>query len=460
MKGAWLLNITEQLAQYCDSMTFSSLPGEVVEMTRELYLDFVGLALRGAKQDSSSPVIQLIRKLSEGKSVVMGTSIQAGAEYAALANGCFAHSLELDDVINEASLHPAVAVFPAATAAAEIAGTGGKDLITASVAGYEIMARLGRALDPTEHYRRGFHPTGTCGTMAAAVTAAKVLGMGKKEIINALGIALSQAAASMEFLAEGAWTKRFHPGWAAHSGLIAALLAGEGFQAPQQPIEGRFGFLNAYSNAPNPELAVKDLGQSYLVMKTSIKPHACCRYNQSPIDGFLKIAREHGLKPEQVAEVYVSLVKTAFPIVVDPIESKRRPQNVVDAQFSLPYAAAVAISRGRAFLDDYTEDIINSSEIQELMSKVRCTHDPDLDEEFPQKWACRVSVQTKDGKQLEAHVDYPKGDPENPLTREEIVAKFNELNQAVDPKQRHEIIRQVQSLDQVSIPSFTRLLQV
>lgn len=453
------MGVSQRLVEFSTSLSFKDLPEEVVDKVKYLLLDFVGLAMRGALSESSSPVINLVSGLGkDGHSAVIGTNLLVKTEYSCLANGCFAHSLELDDVANEASLHPAVVVFPAAIAAGEMVEATGKEIITAVVVGYEIMVRLGRALNPTEHYRHGFHPTGTCGTFAAAAAAAKLFQLDKEQFLSALGIANSQAAASMEFLTDGAWTKRLHPGWAAHSGLIAALLAKEGFKGPRQPIEGKYGFLNSYSDKPSLELAEKDLGFSYLIMKTSIKPHACCRYNQSPIDAILKIVGEKDLHPKQIKKVNVALVKTALPIVAEPIEAKRNPRSIVDAQFSMPYAAAVAISRRRAFLSEYALELVNAAEIKDLMQKVTCFHDPELDAEFPQKWPCKVEIETTDGNKYQERIEYPKGDPENPLTWSELITKFKLLTTDISEVQRQKIIEQVRSFENVSVRDFSKLL--
>ena len=195
-----------------------------------------------------------------------------------MANGTAFHSIEMDDVNNEASLHPGVVAFPTALSMADLAHVSGKDFIAAVVAGYDVIVRLGRALQPAEHYGRGFHPTGTCGAFGAAVVAGRLLGLQGDDFIHALGIAGSQTAGSMEFLAQGAWTKRLHPGWASHSGSWAALLARSGYTGPTTILEGRDGFLQAYSGNPDMSLVLQDLGDEYLITRTAIKPHACCRY--------------------------------------------------------------------------------------------------------------------------------------------------------------------------------------
>jgi hypothetical protein len=218
----------------------------------------------------------------------------------------------MDDTHQGGSIHLGVTVFSAALAAAELAGASGERVLRAAVAGYEVAARLAMALDPAAHYARGFHPTGTCGAFGAAAAAAVVLGLDTPAVATALGIAGSQASGSMEFLADGAWTKRLHPGWAACAGLHAAALARAGFKAPTSVLEGRFGFLHAYSDRGDaaPILA----RDGYELLRTSVKPHACCRYMQGPIDAALALRAEHRIDPATVERIEVGM-PAGFAIV-------------------------------------------------------------------------------------------------------------------------------------------------
>jgi 2-methylcitrate dehydratase PrpD len=328
--------------------------------------------------------------------------------------------------------------------------------------GYEVMVRLGKALNPASHYARGFHPTGTCGVFGAAAAAAKILGLSQGEIINALGIAGSQAAGSMEFLTDGSWVKRLHPGWAAHSGIIAALLARRGFSGPASILEGSHGFLHAYSDNPDPAKLVAGLGDSFEVMRASVKPHACCRYKQGPIDGILKIMKENSLEAPDVAEVKLGILKAGFPIIVEPREAKYSPRTVVDAQFSMPFGAALAILYGRASPDEYTEANLKSPEVREMMSRVSCVSDAELDKAYPRQWPASVEIATKDGKRFSTKIDYPRGDPENPLSWEEVIEKFEGLAAPVfSGEDRAEIISRVRSLEtEAGLAALSSLLSV
>ena len=456
------MEVTKELVQRCHDLNYDALTVDVVDRVKYLVLDFIGVAARGALSESSGPVQRFILNLDSARdgAVVIGTHLKASPSYAAMANGTTAHSLELDDVVNEASLHPAVAIMPTALAAAHIAGCSAKELIAAIAAGYEVMIKLGVALDPAAHYARGFHPTGTCGTMGAAITAAKILKLNQKAMMNALGIAGSQAAGSMEFLSDGAFTKRLHPGWAAHSGIIAALLARENFTGPGTIIEGRFGFLHAYSSGSKSGKVLQNWGDPWEVLHTSIKPHACCRYNQGPIDGILKIMRENNLDASQIEKVILGILKAGFAIVAEPEEQKSDPKSVVDAQFSMPFGAAVAILYGKATLDEYTLERINSARVKELMGKICCVKDPELEKEFPKKWPASVTLLTKEGKTYSTRIDFPKGDPENPLTWDELIDKFRNLVSPVffEVKQ-NEIIERIRSLEkEADVKDFSMLL--
>ena len=316
------------------------------------------------------------------------------------------------------------------------------------VLGYEVMIRLGKALGPENSYKRGFHPTGTCGTFGSSVAVSKIMGLKQEGMTSALGIAGSQAAGSMEYLAQGAWTKRFHAGWAAHSGMVAAQLAQKGFRGPTSIIEGRDGFLHAYSNGADPSKVLEGIGSQFEILRTSVKPHACCRYMQPPIDAVLKIVKENDLRPEQVEKVRVGLLRAGAPLIAEPMEKKYSPQSIVDAQFSMPFGAAVALLYRKAGLGEFQLSKIRSEEVKRMMRQVECVMDPDLDKTFPKQWCATAEIFTKDEKRYFAKVEYRKGDPENPLSWEEMIEKFHDLSSRFMTKERRlKIVDQVRRLE-------------
>jgi 2-methylcitrate dehydratase PrpD len=270
-------------------------------------------------------------------------------------------------------------------------------------------------------------------------------------ICNALGIAGSQASGSMEFLTAGAYTKRLHAGWAAMSGLTAALLAKQGFTGPDTILEGRLGFLHSYTTNPAPQVILNDWGTRFEVLNTSIKPYACCRYKQSAIDGILYLRNKHGLSAQDIEEIQIGVLEAGFSLIADPIEAKQNPKSIVDAQFSMPFGAAVAIVKGRASLSEYTQENLDNREIKKIMKKVRCLRDAELETDFPRKWPARVIVKTKNGAKYESWVDIPKGDPENPLSWDELIDKFNELTSDYMPNdKRNNFVSQVKSISDMN----------
>lgn len=446
------MGITQELAKYCSELKFHQLSEEVIDRVKYFFLDFIGVACRGSREDSSQSMFRFVRETGSGNrgGVVIGTKERAPFVYAALANGTSSHAIEMDDVNNESSLHPGVVVFPAALGTSEMLGSDGKSFIEAVVLGYEVVIRLGKALGPENTYRRGFHPTALCGTFGSSVAASKIMGLKEERMVSAMGIAGSQAAGSMEYLAQGAWTKRFHAGWAAHSGMIAAQLARKGFQGPTSIIEGRDGFLHAYSNGADVSKVLEGIGSGFEILRTSVKPHACCRYMQPPIDGVLKIVRENDLRPDQVEKVRLGILRAGAPLIAEPIENKYRPQSIVEAQFSMPFGAAVAVLYRKAGLGEFHLSKINSEEVKRMMRQVECVVDPDLDKTFPKQWCATAEIFTKDGKRYFTKIEYPKGDPENPLSWDEVIEKFNDLSSRSLTKERClKIVDQVRKLEEI-----------
>ena len=420
------MTLAARLAEEVVAIRDAPLPPPVSERATALLRDWVAVTLGGSCEESTVVVRRGLAALGvAGTGTVLGASDRLAAPHAALANGAAAHALEMDDTHQGGAIHLGATVFSAALAAAELHDARGATVLAAAVAGYEVAARLAMALDPAAHYRRGFHPTGTCGAFGAAAAAGAVLGLGADGVAAALGIAGSQAAGSMEFLADGAWTKRLHPGWAACAGLHAAALAGAGFRAPATAIEGRFGFLHAYSDAAStaPILA----SDGYELMRTSIKPHACCRYMQGPIDAVLALRAAHDVDPDAVERIEVGMLDAGFAIVCEPADAKRRPASVVDAQFSLPFGIAIALARGVASPDEFAGASGAEPAVRRLMDRVVAVRDAALDARFPRAWPCWVRILLTGGRALEARVDHPRGDPENFPTLAELDVKFRTL---------------------------------
>jgi len=443
-------NVTANLVEGFKSLNYSNLPMDVIDRAKYFTLDCLGVAVRGMTEESSKVMMEFLESIDEmsGDGVIVGTGKKAAYHYAAMINGAACHALELDDVINESSLHPGTVIIPAALAVTEMVGASGKSFIEAVVVGYEVMSRLGAALNPKIHYARGFHPTGTCGVFGATAAASKIFGLSETETVMALGLAGSQAAGSMEFLTEGAWSKRFQVGWAAHSGILASMLAKKKYTGPSDIIGGRFGFLHAYSDNADQSKVTDGLGESFQILSCSIKPHACCRYMQPGIDGVLEIVKENKLKVDDIKEVTVGILGAGLAIITEPAEVKYNPQTTYEAQFSMPYGTAAAIIFGKLTLDIFTQENLKDQRIRDLITRVKCVHDPELDKAYPKKWQATVTIETVDGQKYYKKVEYPKGDPENALTWEELINKADDLTKNVYSKDHFQkIVSGIRKID-------------
>ena len=429
---------TRELVSFLHALQPADLPAEVLDRARYFLLDYLAVALRGSREDSARAVQRMVQRAgASGCATVLGTSIRTLPALAALANGTASHGIEMDDTHSGGSIHLGTTMYSVALALAQaMPETEPGPFFAAVVAGFEAAARIAMAVQPKEHYALGFHPTQTCGVFGAALTAAKLIHLTAEQTLAAVGIAGSMAAGSMEFLAEGAWTKRLHPGLAAQNGIQAAWLAAEGFTGPRHILEGRDGFLQGHSRRPVQEYLTEDLGASFEILRTAVKPHSCCRYMQGPIDAILALRREHAIDPSDVQKIEVAVLEAGWGIVCEPREKKYHPESIVDAQFSMPFGAAVAMLCGAAGLDQFTLEQIRSPLVQRMISKVVLEKDIRLEKNFPREWPARVAIHLANGRSHEKFVRFPKGDPENPLSWEEMTAKFHSLAGSILPADR------------------------
>ena len=425
------MSVTTTLSDFSAAIRLDTLPTAVVERARYLVLDLVGNIVRARHDAESTPaLLSAARALgfAAGNSGVFGDAARYTPAGAAFINGVLAHSLDFDDTHAAGSLHPGAPVIPAALAAGEMIGASGADVLAAIVAGYEVTCRIALALPAGEHYNRGYHPTATCGVFGAAAAAGRVFGLSGDEIASAMGIALSQSAGSLQFLANGAWTKRFQVGWAAMAGLTAATFAREGFKGAQDALEGKHGFMRAYAPNPTPERAVQDLGGVFELMKTAVKPYPSCRYGHAGIDAALALRQELGLRPEDIDSVTYGVSHAGMLLVGLPPEKKANPQNTVDGQFSGPFVISAALATGAMGWDSYK--LLNDNVIRAMLPKVHCEHDPEIEAEFPANMSGKITLVSRGQTHIRT-VIIPKGEPDNFLSEAELRAKFAGLTNAV-----------------------------
>jgi 2-methylcitrate dehydratase PrpD len=290
------------------------------------------------------------------------------------------------------------------------------------------MCRIARALNPHAHRARHFHPTSTTGHFGAAAAAAVALGLDLDRAVAALSLAGTVAGGSMQFLPEGAVTKQLHPAYAVQRGVQAALLARRGFPGLADPIGGTRGFLLAQSEDPKPERLLAGLGTAPAeITCCGIKPYPSCRNTQSPVDALLTLLGEHKVPAVEIKRLTFGLIKTGLATVWDPPERRRRPRTLADAQFSMPFVAAVTLLDGRLEADQFRPDRYTDPAVVALMDRVECVHDPALDARYPASWPAWAELTTTGGERFRAEAEHPRGDPDNPLSGAELAGKFDSL---------------------------------
>jgi 2-methylcitrate dehydratase PrpD len=445
------MDVTAVLSSFTSRIRLDAVPPEVATRTRFLLLDLVGNIVRARHDaESTASFISTVRAMgmAAGNSGVFGDACRYTPAGAAFLNGALAHSLDFDDTHAAGSLHPGAAVIPAALAAGEMMGASGADVLAAIIAGYEVTCRVALALPAGEHYDRGYHPTATCGAFGAAAAAARVFGLSPDGVAGAMGTVLSQAAGSLQFLANGAWTKRFQVGWASLNGLMAATLVREGFKGASEALEGKHGFFRAYAPNPKPERALQDLGTVWELMNTAVKPYPSCRYGHAGIDAALALRAAYDLHPSEITSVRLGLSNSGMLLIGAPADKKSNPQNIVDGQFSGPFVISAALATGAMNWESYS--LLNDAVVRSLLPKVQCVFDPDIEAEFPANMSGKLTIEAR-GQRFEQTVVVPKGEPANFLTKDELRGKFAGLADAVLGSERAAALAgEILALDQTA----------
>jgi 2-methylcitrate dehydratase PrpD len=400
-----LSTISEQFAEFATSETLKR-DRSLASRMRIYALDTLAVMLAGSIAPSSAIAARTVLAASgKGEASVLATGRKTSAWDAALVNGAFAHALELDDDHRVAVLHPGAVAAPAALAAAEADNASGLTFLRALFVGYDVMCRLGEVFRGNQ-FKHGVHPTALCGVFGAAAAAAVAMDLDRDAFVRALGIAGTQAAGLTEWRFDGSWIKRLHPGKAAHSGVLAARLAREGFTGPATIFEGPGGFFNAFSFGEpiDADCAVRNLGVEHSAFGAAIKPYPCCRFAHGAIDLALA-AVQSGVSADAIEAVAVRIYAT------NVLSYHHRPKNTVDAQFNVPYVVAVALAHGRIGLGDFTASSILNPETLALCGRVSVVEDAAFTRRYPDEYPVELKITLKNGETRTAFSDCPSGDP-------------------------------------------------
>jgi 2-methylcitrate dehydratase PrpD len=416
--------LTEILAAFIAEVPRRGVPGGVRAVLQAAAIDAIGCALFGLTTEPVRIVQAFAREQAGPTEATLWASggVRISAANAALLGGTAIHGFDFDDH-HRAKLHLSAAVLPAALALAERENCDGPTLLAALAAGYEAMARISLAANPNAARMRGWHLTGTCGTFGAAAAASVILGFDARTTASALGLAGTQSAGLWAFNADGAMSKRLHPGNAARNGIAAALLAQKGFHGPRKILEADGGFLAAMSDAARPAEIERDLGKIWRAEAVCFKPYACCGSNHASIDAALELMAEHQFTAADVRSVTVGISRvverqTGFPYTAS---------TVLNAQMSIRYNVAVALLDSGALIEQFTPQRVADPVLNELISRINVEVDPEMDAVYPERYAGIVTIELRDGRRVRRRVDYSKGMPENRMSPAELNAKFRSL---------------------------------
>lgn len=447
---------TAALAEIIVGTRFEDLPSEVVWEAKRRIADVVGAGLAGSRTSVGARITEFASGMGKsGDCIIWGSGKRGSPAYAALANGTMTFHLELDDVHRTSNTHPGVTTIPAALALAEARGLSGRDLLTSVVLGYEAQIRVGLAVSPSIFVDRTFLPPGVQGVFGATAAAAKLLGLDVEATAGALGTASYLGPlAPFESFKLGAPSKDTIMGWANHAGLHAAELAAHGFGGPGSALDGQYGHFRTVSARFDMDRFSCGLGQSFEILRTGLKPYACCRQHHTAIDAVMELKEKHGLTPEQVEHI------RHRTFVVASRGSDTKPKSVQAAKYSAPYTIALALALGRNERPQYAMELIEDPSLQHLASKVEVTPDAELEALYNEKWASIIEVTLKDGRVLTARRDLPKGEPEHPLSDAELKEKFVSLASDCVPADRANAIWEaIFKLDETAdVSALTRLL--
>lgn len=412
--------LLKKIADYAIKEQTSKLPAEVIHHAKRAVIDWYASLLPGSRVPPAILLEQALAEDLDRGRARLGSGRHATLRTAALINGAASHSVEFDDIYRDAGYHPGSPVISAALAAAQASGASGEQFLRGVIVGYEVSTRIGEAVMPS-HYKF-WHITGTVGTLGAAAAAATILGCGREQFMHALATAGTFAAGLQQAFRSQAMSKPLHSAHAAEGGTLAAMAAAKGVTGALEILEGAVGFGAAMSVNPDWSKATRGLGIDYHIVHVTFKNHGCCGHTFPSIDGVLHLKRAHKLTHKDIKKIRLATYKTGLDIVNNPA-----PEGEYQAKFSLQYTVAHAMVHGSVRLNAFSPERMKDTEVRALMQKIECVADPELSKGYPTQRAAHVDIETIDGRKFTHFQPTRKGDPEMPLTDDELNDKFLEL---------------------------------
>ena len=411
------------LAEHVSRLKYEQLPDVIKDAVRMSVLDYLAAAVAGWRINSgfNQATYEIVAEMGGiGDSSVLFCNDKKSPMNAAFLNAVYGHGADMDDGHRKAQGHVGVTVIPPVIALAQNRHASYEDIAAAIVAGYDVYVRISEAVMPS-HFIRGFHGTGTIGAIAAAAASARVLRLDAEKTHQAMSIAAVQASGLIEVAESGQEIKPINPGNAARTGVFSALLAEKGVQGPKDPLGGRNGFFRAFSDEADADKIVKDLGQKYSILTCYFKMYPACRHIHGAVDCGTKLHEMYGLTDERLIKVVRVFI---YPAALKVVGAIRKPRDMSEAKFSLSYALAVSLLQGGYTLSDLWRAGKCPERIEKLIDKIIVAADAALENRAANIRGCRVEVEWMDGSIAREEVLLPKGDPENPLTKEDLRAKL------------------------------------
>ncbi|HEV7846489.1 MAG TPA: MmgE/PrpD family protein [Thermoleophilaceae bacterium] len=446
---------TTRFARFVLALERSSVPADAAESATLHFLDALGCGLAAAGTGEGLAARTAVAGSGGGDASIIGERAPASAAMAALANGTLCHALDFDDTHPDGVTHVSAVLAPASLAAAQSARADGTTLLMAYLGGAELTIRLGMAASGAFH-RRGFHPTSVCGVFGAAAASARLLELTDDQAANALGVAGSFAGGVFEYLSDGSATKPLHAGWAAHGGVLAALIARAGGSGPRSVFDGRYGLYATHADGSIDPAAFEGLGDRWELARTSFKAYPACHYMHGCLDA-VEVLRGRGLPdPSLIESIEVAVPPVGIQLVLEPAADKPAPRTPYDAKFSLPWALAELITRGRLDTRSFTGEAIDDPDVVALARRV--TYREGGYASAPGAFPGSVRIVTSDGSELSAEVLHERGHRRNPMTRAQVVAKFEANAQlALAPDDVGRVVDIVLGLDDATPDALSEL---
>lgn len=445
--------ISERLAAFAGGLDADAIPKEVIERAKLHILDCSGIGLASTTYDFGHRMANAMHGLGgDGEFPVIGMPMRLPLRDSVHLNGTLIHGLDFDDTHGGGVIHASTSALPTVLGAALANGASGLDALAAYLVGVETSARIGMSVNGNFH-RAGHHPTGLVGAFGCTLAAGRLGDLSVGQIAHAQGIVLSMAGGSLEFLSDGAWTKRQHPGWAGVCGITAAGMAKQGFVGPMEAYEGRYGLFKLHlaehigANADYDLAAcTAGLGESWELFNVAFKPYPACHFNHAFADAAIALRDQHGIRPDDVESATALIGEGQVQVVCEPEADKRRPKNSYEAQFSVHYIIAAALTRGRFTLDELDASAFTDPEILSLCDRI--TFATDADTNYPRYYSGEVVLRTKDGRELRHREAHNRGSDANPLSASDIEAKYwSNATRAVGNDRAQRVLDAVMELD-------------